>query len=111
VVAGSNRANVQPTDIHPYLDLPRVPLPTRTGDVTVHCACTLHMSRPPTEHGRRVVYTGFGLAPRPEDVVEEFTPEEIRRARHAQNDYVRARQQEGQFDPNNTERFALPNKG
>src|SRR2546430_11411004 len=49
------------------LDLPRVPLPTRTGDITVHCSCTLHMSRPPVSAERRVVYTGFGLAPRPGD--------------------------------------------
>src|SRR4029077_13939460 len=61
VVAGSHRANVQPIDIRPYLDLPKVPLPTQTGDVTVHCSCTLHMSRPPVERERRVMYTGFGL--------------------------------------------------
>ena len=49
------------------VDLPRIPLPTRTGDVTVHGSCTLHMSRPPTGSERRVVYTGFDLAPRPGD--------------------------------------------
>ena len=27
------------------------PLPTNTGDVTVHCSCTLHMSRPPIDRG------------------------------------------------------------
>ena len=67
VVAGSSRANVQPIDVRPDLDLPRIPLPTNTGDVTVHCSCTLHMSRPPIDQERRVVYTGFGLAPRPGD--------------------------------------------
>ena len=47
------------------MDLPRVDLPTETGDVTVHCSCTLHMARPPSERERMVVYTGFGLPPRP----------------------------------------------
>ena len=61
VVAGSHRANVQPNFIHPYLDLPIVPLPTRTGDVTVHLSCTLHMSYAPVERERRVMYTGFSL--------------------------------------------------
>lgn len=31
--------------------------------VTVHCSCTLHMSRAPVSLERRVVYTGFELAP------------------------------------------------
>ena len=61
VVAGSHRANVQPNFIHPYLDLPEVPLPTGTGDVTVHLSCTLHMSHAPAERERRVMYTGFSL--------------------------------------------------
>ena len=74
VVAGSSRANVQPLDVRPDLDLPRIPLPTNTGDVTVHCSCTLHMSRPPIDQERRVVYTGFGLAPRPgDDAVKSST--------------------------------------
>jgi hypothetical protein len=87
-VAGSNRANVQPIDVRPDLDLPRIPLPTHTGDVTVHCSCTLHMSRPPIDQERRVVYTGFGLAPRPGDVREELSAEEIRRRRQALSDQV-----------------------
>ena len=74
VVAGSSRANVQPIDVRPDLDLPRIPLPTNTGDVTVHCSCTLHMSRPPIDQERRVVYTGFGLAPRPGDVERGARP-------------------------------------
>ena len=61
VVAGSHRANVQANFIHPYLDLPIVPLPTRAGDVTVHLSCTLHMSYAPVEKERRVMYTGFSL--------------------------------------------------
>jgi len=61
VVAGSHRANLQPNFIHPYLDLPQVPLPTRTGNVTVHLSCTLHMSYPPVTGERQVLYTGFSL--------------------------------------------------
>ncbi len=88
VVAGSSRANVQPLDVRPDLDLPRIPLPTNTGDVTVHCSCTLHMSRPPIDQERRVVYTGFGLAPRDGDVHENLDAEEIRRRRRALSDQV-----------------------
>ena len=69
---------------------PRVPLPTRTGDVTVHCSCTLHMSRPPVSAERRVVYTGFGLAARPGDHRPERSQDTIRRERAALNDRVRA---------------------
>jgi len=108
VVAGSNRANVQPLDVRPDLDLPRVPLPTRTGDVTVHCTCTLHMSRPPVERERRVVYTGFDLAPRPGDVVEPVDPEEVRRARAALSDQVRRRENESDFRRDDPDLFALP---
>jgi Phytanoyl-CoA dioxygenase (PhyH) len=103
VVAGSNRANVQQVDLHPSLYLPRIPLPTRTGDVTVHCSCTLHMSRPPVERERRVVYTGFDLAPRPGDVEAPSDPDEVRRARHALNE-----QASGLQRPNDPELFALP---
>jgi Phytanoyl-CoA dioxygenase (PhyH) len=67
VVAGSHRALVQPAFFRRSWDLPAVPLPTRTGDVTVHCSCTMHMSHPPVESERRVMYTGFGLPPRPGD--------------------------------------------
>lgn len=106
VVAGSNRANVQPLDIHPDLDLPRIPLPTQTGDVTVHCSCTLHMSRPPTDRERRVVYTGFGLAPRPGDVVATVDPEDARHARAALNNQVRRRQHAGDFHRGGGDTFA-----
>jgi hypothetical protein len=88
VVAGSSRANIQQIDVRPDLDLPRIPLPTNTGDVTVHCSCTLHMSRPPIDQERRVVYTGFSLAPRPGDAHEELEPEEIRRRRQALSDQM-----------------------
>ena len=38
-----------------------VDLPTRTGDVTVHLSCTLHMAQPPVERERRVMDRGFSL--------------------------------------------------
>jgi len=97
LVPGSHRANVQQVNLRHDLDLPRVALPTRTGDVTVHCSCTLHMSRPPASRGRRVVYTGFGLAARPGDVVETLSPEEIRRNRAALNDQTRNLQRRDDF--------------
>lgn len=90
VVPGSHRANIAVLGVQ-GLDLERLPLPTQTGDVTIHCACTLHMSRPPVSAERRVVYTGFGLAPRPGDHVRDRTPEEIRADRASLNDHVRAR--------------------
>jgi hypothetical protein len=93
VVAGSHRANVMPLGIE-HLDLPRIALPTRTGDITVHCSCTLHMSRPPVSAERRVVYTGFGLAARPGDVRPRRSEEEIRRERAALDGQVRRQQHE-----------------
>ena len=94
VVAGSHRANVGLVGAEP-LDLPRLPLPTRTGDITVHCSCTLHMSRQPVSAERRVVYTGFGLAPRPGDRRVEKSHARIRRERAALNDHVREQQEHG----------------
>jgi hypothetical protein len=61
VLAGSHRALVQPAFVRRECDLPVVDLPTDTGDVTVHCSCTLHMAQPPVERERRVMYTGFSL--------------------------------------------------
>jgi hypothetical protein len=61
VVAGSHRALIWPALEQPGRDLPEVDLPTRTGDVTVHLSCTLHMSQPPQERERRVMYTSFRL--------------------------------------------------
>lgn len=61
VVAGSHRALVQPAFVRRGLDLPQLDLPTATGDVTVHCSCTLHMSEPPVQRERRVLYTDFTL--------------------------------------------------
>jgi hypothetical protein len=65
VVAGSHRALVQPAFVRHEWGLPVVDLPTGTGDVTVHCSCTLHMSHAPVERERRVMYTDFRL-PDPE---------------------------------------------
>jgi hypothetical protein len=67
VVAGSHRALVQPAFFRESWGLPAVPLPTRTGDVTVHCSCTMHMSHAPVERERRVMYTDFVLPPRAGD--------------------------------------------
>jgi len=67
VVAGSHRALVQPAFFRDSWGLPAVPLATRTGDVTVHCSCTLHMSHAPVERERRVMYTDFVLPPRAGD--------------------------------------------
>jgi ectoine hydroxylase-related dioxygenase (phytanoyl-CoA dioxygenase family) len=62
-LAGSHRALVWSGILQPDLDLPQVPLPTRTGDVTLHLSCTMHMAQPPVERERRVMYSGFGLPP------------------------------------------------
>jgi hypothetical protein len=64
VVAGSHRALMRPAFVRPDCDLPILDLPTATGDVTVHCSCTLHMAQPPVERERRVMYTGFSLPER-----------------------------------------------
>jgi Phytanoyl-CoA dioxygenase (PhyH) len=95
VVAGSHRANVQGGGVRADLDLPRVALPADVGDVTIHCSCILHMSRPPVSRERRVVYTGFGLAPRPGDVVRDVDRDTIRRARADLDDAGRRLNQRG----------------
>lgn len=61
VVPGSHRALIQPAFVRRDLDLPQIDLPTRTGDITVHLSCTLHMSQPPVSRERRVLYTDFNL--------------------------------------------------
>lgn len=67
VVAGSHRANLPGAGLADDVDLPIVALPTRAGDVTIHCSCTLHEARAPRTKERKVVYTGFGLPPKFED--------------------------------------------
>jgi hypothetical protein len=98
VVPGSHRANLAPLGVD-GLDLTRIPLPTSTGDVTVHCACTLHMSRPPLSAERRVVYTGFDLAPRAGDKLSDRSYEEIRRDRASLNDHARNQQARREVSP------------
>jgi hypothetical protein len=61
VIAGSHRALVQPAFVRRGLDLPDIALPTRTGDVTVHLSCTMHMSQAPRLAERRVLYSAFRL--------------------------------------------------
>ena len=60
-LAGSHRALVWSGVLQPDLDLPQVPLATKTGDVTLHLSCTMHMAQPPVERERRVMYSGFSL--------------------------------------------------
>ncbi|HEV7761788.1 MAG TPA: phytanoyl-CoA dioxygenase family protein [Acidimicrobiales bacterium] len=67
VVAGSHRANVPATGVRRDLDLPIVPLPTVPGDLTVHLSCTLHEATAPVDTPRKVLYSGFGQPPRPDD--------------------------------------------
>jgi len=62
-LAGSHRALIWSGLLQPDLDLPDVPLATRTGDVTLHLSCTMHMAQPPVERERRVMYSGFALPP------------------------------------------------
>ncbi|HVX18531.1 MAG TPA: phytanoyl-CoA dioxygenase family protein [Acidimicrobiales bacterium] len=64
VVAGSHRTLIQAGFVRDNLDLPQIDLPTSTGDVTVHLSCTLHMSQPPVQRERRVLYTDFSMPSR-----------------------------------------------
>jgi hypothetical protein len=64
VVPGTHRALVWTAPcLQPNLDLQPIDLPTQTGDVTVHLSCTQHMSQPPVDHTRKVLYTGFSQIP------------------------------------------------
>ncbi len=78
---GSHRSNVQTAGRDESLDLAPVKLETRTGDLTVHCSDTLHRAHRPTDRPRKVVYTGFGLPPKPGDLVQKVSKEEQRAAR------------------------------
>jgi hypothetical protein len=69
VIAGSHRALVWPAFSRKGVDLPEIDLPTDTGDVTVHLSCTTHMSQPPVDRERRVIYSGFALPPADPDAV------------------------------------------
>ena len=63
VIAGSHRGLVWPAFARKDMGLPEIDLPTETGDVTVHLSCTSHMSQPPVDRERRVIYSGFALPP------------------------------------------------
>lgn len=64
VLAGSHRALIWPARRQPDIDLPDIALPTRTGDLTVHLSCTMHMAQPPVQRERRVLYTSLRLPAR-----------------------------------------------
>ena len=66
-VAGSHRVAMPPMMASTESYLPVVALPTETADLTVHLSCTIHEAMPPLSAERKVMYTGFGLAPRPDD--------------------------------------------
>jgi len=71
VVPGSHRALVWPAPcVQPGLDLEPLDLQTRTGDVTVHLSCTLHMSQRPRTRTHKVLYTGCGQHPVDPDAAE-----------------------------------------
>jgi Phytanoyl-CoA dioxygenase (PhyH) len=81
VVPGSHRALVQPAFFRREWGLPARALPTGTGDVTVHCSCTLHMSHPPVKRERRVMYTDFILPLRASEDAVSASSGEISRVR------------------------------
>ena len=64
VIAGSHRGLVWPAFSRKGTGLPEIDLPTETGDVTVHLSCTTHMSQPPVDRERRVIYSGSAFATR-----------------------------------------------
>lgn len=80
VVAGSHRALTWPGFVRKGLDLPPLELPTATGDVTVHCSCTLHMSHPPVSRERRVLYTDLML-PTDEPEIDGLNEAKLRKMR------------------------------
>jgi hypothetical protein len=81
VVPGSHRALTWPSFVRPGLDLEPLDLPTETGDITIHCSCTLHMSQPPVTRERRVLYTDLTL---PTDETDRSRVEAaVRRVREA----------------------------
>ena len=69
VVAGSHRV-AMPVEIARTGDsyLPVIAVTTEPGDLTVHLSCTLHEAAPPKTDERKVMYAGFGLAPRDGDL-------------------------------------------
>ena len=71
----------QNAEFRRLLDLPILDLPTETGDITVHCSCTMHMAQPPVDRERRVLYTGLRMPPREDAEVLRDAAREISRVR------------------------------
>jgi ectoine hydroxylase-related dioxygenase (phytanoyl-CoA dioxygenase family) len=82
VLAGSHRALMWPSSLRRDNDLPEIDLPTRTGDVTIHLGCTLHMAQAPVDRERRVLYTGFRL-PAPDSAAAREGLERVSAIREA----------------------------
>jgi len=82
VLAGSHRALMWPSFMRADNDLPEIDLPTRTGDVTVHLSCTLHMAQAPVVRERRVLYTSFRLPP-PDPGADAIARARVRAIREA----------------------------
>lgn len=81
VVPGSHRANVLLAGLDKSLDMEPIKLSTQTGDITVHCSDTLHRAHHPTVRTRKVVYTSFGLAPKPGDTPPRVASRDTRSQR------------------------------
>lgn len=72
VLPGSHRASLQSAGLDPSFDIEPRKLPTKTGDLTVHCSDTFHRAYRPTQSPRKVVYTGFRQPKRSGDVIPKI---------------------------------------
>lgn len=72
VLPGSHRALMPTHRLYARTGLEPLHVTTQTGDMTVHCSCTMHMSRNPTRLERKVLYTGFSLPQRDPDLSAEI---------------------------------------
>lgn len=66
VLPGSHLALIPANRLYPANGMEPRTISTKTGDATVHCSCTLHMSENPTEYERKVIYTVMELPIDPE---------------------------------------------
>lgn len=64
VIPGSHRALLPSDRPYPHTGLEPFFIETRTGDITVHCSCTMHKSKRPTEYERKALYASLGLPER-----------------------------------------------
>ncbi len=94
VVPGSHRALLPGDRLYPQSGLEPRFLTTKTGDMTVHCSCTMHMAKPPTEYERKVLYTGFGLPS--SDPGLEAEVQRVYKRRNSVNDTLR---ESGETEP------------